>query len=180
MRKNAHSETAAAAPHEQRKLVRKDVLLSGVLCDAKGAVASECIIRDIHAQGAALSLQRKLTVGEHVFLLNTGNGTAHEARVAWSKDDRSGLSFVRSYTMGLGLPPTLKFLWRLQFEAKLRQVERAIASGVAAKLALSTAGMTREHIHQMARHASSDKKLLQLLQRAATLVERAAATPALR
>jgi hypothetical protein len=171
MRRNAQSDVTNAAPSEQRRLPRKNVLLSGVIADAKGEATSECIIRDMHAQGAAVSVLKPLQVGAHVLLLDTGNGTAHEARVAWSRANRSGLSFTRSYTMGLGLPPALKFLWRLLFEAKLRQAERAVASGVSAKLALGASGLTREFIHQVARRAMPDKKFPQLLRRARRLLE---------
>jgi hypothetical protein len=133
-----------------------------VLCDAKGEAVWECTIRDMHAEGAAVSLG-KLTVGTRVFLLDVGNNAAHEARVAWSRDNRSGLAFTRSYRMGLGLPPPLKFLFRLQFEAKLAQVRRAVAGGAAIRLALGAAGLTREYVHQMARHAAGDERFLRLL-----------------
>ena len=152
----------APDPAEQRKLVRKSVLLTGVICDANGEGAAECTIHDMHTQGAAVS-RGNLTVNGRVFLVDVNNNNAHEARVAWSKDDRSGLQFTRSYTMGLGLPPALKFLFRLQFEAKLAQVRRAVASGVAMKPALGSAGLTKEHIHQMGRHAAGDERFLRLL-----------------
>jgi len=170
MRKNTQSNVPTD-PAEQRRLPRKNVLMSGVIADPKGDTASECTIRDMHAQGAAVSVLKPLQVGAHVFLLDPGNGAAHEARVAWSRAHRSGLSFTRSYTMGLGLPPALKFLWRLLFEAKLQQAERAVAAGVSAKLARGAVGLTREHIHQMARQAMPDKKLPQLLLRARRLLE---------
>ena len=172
MRKNTQSDVTDAASSEQRRLPRKNVLLAGVIVDAKGESASECTIRDMHAHGAAVSLPGQLQVGAHVYLLDSANGTAHEARVVWSKAHRSGLSFIRSHTMGLGLPPGLKFLWRLLFEAKLRQAERAVATGVSGELALGTAGLTRERIHQMARQAMPDKKLPLLLQRARRLLEK--------
>jgi hypothetical protein len=150
---------------------RKHVLLHGVLADAQGEAASECIIRDIHARGAAISLERKLPIGAQVFLLDTGNGTAHAARVVWNRADRTGLSFVRSFAMGLGLPPRLKFLWRLLFGAKLRQTERALAAGISVELALGTVGLTRELIHQMARHAAPDERFRRLLLRAERLLD---------
>jgi hypothetical protein len=160
-----------SASSEQRRLTRKNVLLSGVIADAEGESASECLIRDMHTQGAAISMLKPLQVGAPVFLLDPANRAAHEARVAWSRANRAGLSFTRSYTMGLGLPPALKFFWRLLFEAKLRQAERAVAAGVSAEAALGAAGLTREFIHQTARQAMPDKKFPQLLQRARRLRE---------
>ena len=171
MRKTALIETPDGASFEQRRLPRKNVLLSGVLINASGEIGTECIIRDMHVSGAAVNLSRPLQVGGRVFLLDVANAAAHDARVAWSRTDRSGLSFTRNYVMGLGLPPALRFLWRFLFEARLRQAERAIASGVEADLALGTAGITREYIHQMSRYASSDKRLRQLLQTAISLLD---------
>jgi hypothetical protein len=165
MRKPALIETPEGASLEQRRLPRKNVLLSGVLTTANGEAAWDCIIRDIHASGAAISLLRPLHVGSRVLLLDTANAAAHDARVAWSRTDRSGLSFTRSYAMGLGLPPAFRFLWRLLFEAKLQQAERAVATGVSAEVALSAAGLSRERIHQIVRQAMPDKKIPQLLAR---------------
>jgi hypothetical protein len=171
MRKTALIDTQDAASFEQRRLPRKNVLLSGMLISASGETATECIIRDMHVSGAAISVSKPLQIGGRVFLLDTANAAAHDGRVAWSRADRSGLSFTRNYVMGLGLPPALRFLWRFLFEARLRQAERAMATGVDADLAFGTAGITREYIHQMSRYASSDKRLLQLLQRAISLLD---------
>jgi hypothetical protein len=171
MRKNLLIESPDSATIEQRRLPRKNVLLSGVLISASGETASECSIRDMHVSGAAINVSKPLQVGSRVFLLDTANAAAHDARVAWTRADRSGLSFTRNYVMGLGLPPALRFLWRYLVEARLRQAERAIASGVSADLALGTAGLTREFMHQMARYASSDKRLKQLLRGATELLD---------
>jgi hypothetical protein len=171
MRKTALIDTPDAASFEQRRLPRKNVLLSGMLISASGDTAWECSIRDMHASGAAINVSKPLQVGSRVFLLDTANAAAHDARIAWSRADRSGLSFTRNYVMGLGLPPALRFLWRYLVEARLRQAERAIASGISADLALGTSGLTREFIHQMARYASSDKRLQQLLHSATALLD---------
>ena len=170
MRPNDETTAVESASREQRRLARKTVLLDAVIADASGETAVECIIRDIHAQGAAVSLTKKLPIGAQVFLLDAGNAIAHDCRVAWSRGTRSGLSFVRSYAMGLGLPPKLKFLWRLFFAVKLGQVERAIAAEVPIELALNTAGLTRERIRQIARHAAGDARFRRLLERANRLL----------
>jgi hypothetical protein len=169
-RSEADTATIERVSREQRRLARKTVLLDAVIAEAYGETAAECVIRDIHAQGAAVSVTKKLPIGAHVFLLDVGNAIAHESRVAWSRSDRAGLQFMRSYAMGLGLPPKLKFLWRLLFAVKLRQVERAIGAQVPIELALNTAGLTREHIRQMARHATGDTQFRRLLERAARLL----------
>jgi hypothetical protein len=143
---------------EQRRLARKGVLLDGALADIAGRGASRCTIVDIHRSGAAVTLKKAKTLptGASVFLLDIANRNAHEARVAWSRADRSGLSFVRSYAMDLGLPPRLNFLWRILFEAKLGQAQRAVAAGASGELALNSIGLTREHSRQMTRYAAND------------------------
>jgi type II secretory pathway component PulF len=57
----------------------------------------------------------------------------------------------------------LKFLWRLFLEAKLREVYRLVARGIRFELALSTAGLAEEHLHQMARYATAEKRIEILL-----------------
>jgi hypothetical protein len=157
---------------EKRKLPRKTGVLSGVLVDANGEYPSDCIIRDINAHGAAVTHPKRLPVGAQIYLLDTGNRRAYLARVIWNNADRSGLFFVRSYAMGLGLPPKLKFLWRLLLEANLRQAERAVAAGIRADLAFGSVGLTREQIHRMAPHALADIGFQRLLLRARRLLNR--------
>jgi len=156
---------------DQRWLLRKDTLLDGVLADADGAAASECIIRNIHVLGASLSLERTLSISAQVVLLDTGNEAAHVARVIWSSADRAGLSFIRSYAMGSGLPHRMRFVWRLLFEAKLRQVERAVAAGISRESAVSTIGLTKQYMRQMAPHAASDEQFQCLLLSAERLLD---------
>jgi hypothetical protein len=170
MRQNKVITAVDPASAEQRRLARKKVLLEGVIADPESETGIDCVIRDIHAEGAAVSPAKRLRMGARVFLLDTGNAIAHECRVAWSGADKAGLSFVRNYAMGLGLPPKLKFLYRLLFEGRLRQAERAIAMGVPNELALSTSSLTKEHMRQMERHAASDERLQRLLERASRLL----------
>lgn len=164
---------AAPAPTgpEQRRLPRKAVLLNGVLTDLEGEQALDCAIHDINARGAAVSASRELPFEGQVYLLDSGNRAAHLARIVWSKGNRAGLLFVQSHTMGPGLPPKMRFLWRHLLEAKLRQADRAVAMGVPAELALGTVGLTREHVHQMARYAPADERFHGLLQRVEALLE---------
>ena len=162
-RRNAPNAAFDPPSPDQRWLLRKDALLDGVLADADGEAASECIIRNIHVLGASVSLERTLPISAHVVLLDTSNEAAHVARVIWSKADRAGLSFIRSYAMGPGLPHTMGFVWRLLFEAKLRQVERAVAAGVSRESAVGTIGLTKQYIRQMAPHAASDERFQRLL-----------------
>ena len=156
---------------EQRRLPRKSVVLSGVIADLDDEQSWDCMIHDINAGGAAIGGVGRLPVGAQLYLLDTQTRSAHLARVVWSNDTRSGLLLIQSYTMGLGLPPKMRFLWRLLLEEKLRQANRAVEMGVAPELALGSVGLTREHVHQMARYAGADKRFQSLLHRVERLLK---------
>jgi len=159
----------SAAISELRKPPRKDAFLSGILVDIDGRGSSDCIIRDITARGASISLCKTLPTGAQTILLDTGNRAAHFARVVWSNAGRCGLLFVRSYPMNRTLPPRLAFLWRLLLEVNLQQAQRAIATGISAEIALSSSGLTREHAPQIARYARANRGVQQLLESARRL-----------
>jgi hypothetical protein len=155
---------------DRRKPPRKDAFLSGILVDIDGKGSpSDCVIRDISARGASISLCKTLPAGAQTILLDTGNRAAHFARVVWSNAGRCGLFFVRSYPMNRALPPRLAFLWRLLLEANLRQARRAIATGISADIALASIGLTREHAHQIARYARANRGVQHLLDSARRL-----------
>lgn len=167
---------AAPGTAEQRKLPRKPGLLWAVLVDTNGEDPADCTIRNVNARGVAIRHPKILPVGVQMYLLDPANRAAHLTRVVWNRVDHSGLVFVKSYTMGLGLPPKLKFLWRLFLEAKLRQAERAIAIGVVPELAFGSVGLTREQVHLMSMHARADVNFQRLLLRALRLLD-GSATP---
>jgi hypothetical protein len=154
---------------ERRRPPRKDAFLSGILVDVDGKGSSDCVIRDITARGASISLCKTLPTGAQTILLDTGNRAAHFARVVWSNAGRSGLVFVRSYPMNRALPPRLAFLWRLLLEANLQQAQRAVATGMPADTALASIGLSREHAHQIARYAGANRGVQQLLESARRL-----------
>jgi len=170
---------SSAAPDpsasEKRRLPRKTAVLNAVLVDVHGEDPSDCVIRDVNSHGVAVTHPKTLPIGARLYLLDPGNRAAHLVRVVWNGADRSGLFFVRSYAMGLGLPPKLKFLWRLLLEAKLRQAERAVAAGVRAELAFSSVDLTREQVHRMAPHARTDVSFQRLLLRTLRLLNGVAA-----
>ena len=166
---NVSFDTGSA---EQRRLPRKNVLLGGVIAGLNGEDPSDCVIRDMTARGAAVSVAKPIPRGSQIYLVDTATRSAHLARVAWSSADRVGLTFIRSYVLGFGLPPSLYFLFRLLYGAKLAQAERAVAMGIAPQLALDSVGFTREHFYQIARHARADQGFAPLLYRAKRLFGR--------
>ena len=177
MRRRRALAVSNSDPSEQRKPPRKDVFFSGILVDVDGRASSECVIRDITARGASISLDKMLLIGAQTILLDTGNRTAHFARVVWSNAGRSGLLFVRSYAMNKGLPPRLAFLWTLLLEANLRQARQAVATGVAPDVALASLGLSREQIHVIARSARISRRVQHLLESARRLMASEGAVP---
>jgi hypothetical protein len=157
-------------PPERRALLRKHAYLSGVLTDLEAESAMACTIRDTHARGAEIRFSGTVPRGAHVFLLETDTRMVHLARVAWTGAGRCGLRFVRSYPMDVRLPPHLRAFWRLFLELNLQEVERAVAVGATVETALRSAGLSREHLHFVARHASTDHRLEALIERAKRLM----------
>jgi hypothetical protein len=157
-------------PPERRALSRKHAYLSGVLTDLEAESAMPCTIRDTHARGAEIRFSGNVPRGAHVYLLDTDTRMVHLARVAWSSTGRCGLHFARSYPMGVRLPPHLRAFWRLFLESKLQEIERAVAIGASVESALRSAGLSREHLHFVARHASTDNRLEALVEKAKRLM----------
>jgi hypothetical protein len=148
MSKEASEDRLESAPAERRRTRRKRVLLSGVVADANGKNAIDCIIRDLTARGAQVQLSVTLRKDNEVYLVDTRNEIAHLATVAWVKAGRAGLSFVRSYTLESALPPPLEFLGRLLIEAKVRQVHTLIKRGVPVEDATLAIGLSEDHIER--------------------------------
>jgi hypothetical protein len=171
MNSNAPRPAAGPTAAEQRRLPRKTTLLSGVIADLESEQSWDCTIHDINARGAAIAVGGRIPVGAQLYLLDTESRAVHHARVVWSNYQRTGLLFIRSHAMGFGLPPNMRFLWRLLLESKLTQADRAVAMGISPDLALGAVGLTREHAHQMARYASADKRFQTLLNRLEQLLQ---------
>jgi hypothetical protein len=168
MRRHAAKGVLKGGPSERRSLPRKDGLLSAVIADLNGETTSDCVIRDINTRSAQISFARTLPIGVQIYLLDANNKAAHLARVVWARSARAGLFFIESHAIGSRLPPKLKFLWRLFLEVKSREVYRLVATGIPIELALYTAGLAGEDLHEVARYARVEKRteiLLRLARR---------------
>jgi len=137
--------------------------MRAVVASVNGDNVFDCMIRDMNTGGAQIDYSKTLSVGEEVYLLDIGNRGAHLAKVVWTNSDRAGLSFLKSYAVGLGLPLPLKFLWRLLLEAKLKEIDRAIRQGIPVGLAFSTVGLAEEDLHRLTPYAAGDEKFELLL-----------------
>jgi hypothetical protein len=163
MRRTATKAARQGSSSEKRKLPRKKALLSAVIAELDGGSPMDCCIRDTTASSAQVSCSQTLPIGAQVYLLDTNNKAAHLARVVWCRSGRAGLDFIDSHAIGLALPAKLKFLWRLFLEAKLKEVYRLVAAGKALDLALSTAGLSEEHLQYMGRYVVAEKRFEILL-----------------
>ena len=163
MRRNAAKVALQADPSERRKLPRKKALLCAVVVDITGETASDCTIQDINARSAQVGLSKSLPIGAQIYLLDVGNKAAYLARVVWRRSDRVGLSFIESHAIRLGMPSSLRFLWKLFLESKFKEVYRLVSGGVPIELALSTAGLDEEHLRQMSRYGRVEKRFEILL-----------------
>jgi hypothetical protein len=159
-------------PSERRRWPRKPALIRAIVSDLNGENAFDCSIRDLSAGGAQITLARELPIGARICLLDPSGRVAHLATVAWSNSNRAGLMFHQSHVMGIGLPPGLKFIWRLALEAKLKEVEGVIAMGVPTEQACGSVGFTEDDLHQMARQVGGDEKFERVLQHAKRLLNR--------
>ncbi len=168
---NASADPLDAAPAERRRFPRKRVLLSGVVADANGQNAVDCTIRDVSSRGAQVAgLPKVLERGTELYLVDTRNEAAHLATVAWCNAGRTGLSFVRSYSLDLTLPPPLEFLGKLLIEAKLRQVRALMKRGVPMDEATRVVGVTENYLDRFIELGRNDGKVTLLLHQARRLL----------
>ena len=158
MRNAGSSARIKIVANEQRQMPREKVLLAGVIAERDGQNAIDCMIRDINVRGAQVQLSRSLAIGQELFLLNTRNEIAHLATVAWIKDDQTGLSFVRSYSLEGDLPPHLEFLWKLFLDAKFRQIGALVECGIPVAAASSVVGLTEDYLERCVTRGAFDQK----------------------
>jgi hypothetical protein len=155
---------------ERRLLPRNRVLLCGVVADVNGENEIDCTILDINVRGAKVELSTRLLLGDEVYLLNTRNAIAHLAKVAWINGELTGLSFTRSYSLEVAVPPQLDFLGRLLIEAKLRQVRALIEYGVPVEGATRVVGLTEDYLEWFGTRGRLDEKVALLLHQARRLL----------
>ena len=166
---NTNAPQQADVFPDRRDTPRKRVLLSGVIADADGQNQVDTTIRDLTAKGAQVELPKTMARDSELYLVDTRNEVAHLATVAWSNSNRAGLSFVRSYSLELTLPPPLEFLGKLLIEAKLRQVRALIQRGVPAEEAARLVGVTETYLDRFVGLGRFDDKLGLLLHQARQL-----------
>jgi hypothetical protein len=136
-------------PHERRTLPRTAVLWTGVITTREGQRPFDCIIRNIHEEGAEISSKKAMQPGEQVYLVVPRNEMAYLGTVAWVDADRAGLSFSGTYELNGVLPPDTVFLKYALVQTKLRQVLALVQQGVSLADAAKVVGWREEEMDQL-------------------------------
>ena len=105
---------------ERRPQKRTRVLLGGRITYFDGAQCFDCIIRDLTAVGARISLPKNQPIPSVVYLISMRDRTAHEAKVAWNNGKEAGLSFKKSFSLSDIPDPKLSYLNQLWQERAMR------------------------------------------------------------
>jgi hypothetical protein len=98
---------------ERRPKPRKRVLFGGRVSYLDGTQHFDCSIRDLSETGARITLKPGLPIPSKVYLIDTRNRTAHEAKVVWNNGREAGLEFVTSFALSAIDNPQLLYLRRL-------------------------------------------------------------------
>lgn len=112
------SETLPPLVEDQRGPGRKKVFLGGkVTYGSNGEFSLECLIHDISATGAKISLKKNEFIPKHLYLIDLQSGVAHEAVVMWIKVRQTipqfGLKFTHTHRLDYLSNPKLQFLKQL-------------------------------------------------------------------
>jgi hypothetical protein len=82
---------------EKRGAPRRDIRLKGLIVDLSGSIVGECMIVNVSATGAKLTLQNPKNVPDSfVLLLAKKGGVRRQCDVAWRSDSSIGVRFATS------------------------------------------------------------------------------------
>jgi hypothetical protein len=95
---------------ERRKESRKRVVTRGKVLYSDGAFSVDCLIRNISAKAARITVQKGVGIPSCVYLIDIPAGLAYAAEVASIGGFSFGLRFLRSYKLAELNDPDLKYL----------------------------------------------------------------------
>lgn len=103
---------------DQRQPGRKRVYLRGKIAYGNnGEYSLECLIQDISATGARISLKQNEFIPKHFFLIDLQSSIAYEAVVMWIRVRQTipqfGLKFSNAHRLDYLSNPKLNFLKQL-------------------------------------------------------------------
>src|SRR5437868_1875436 len=93
---------------------RKRVFLAGVLVHDAGRHSFPCTIRDVADSSARISIPPRYLLPGELYLIKVKAGTAHHARLVWSREKEAGLRLLDSFDLAApgepGMDP-LRDIW---------------------------------------------------------------------
>ncbi len=101
-------------PMRPRAESRRRVLLSGLLVHSPSQLTIPCAITDLSLHGARIRLGESELLGEPLFLIVLKDALAFQARIAWRRAERVGLTFINYFDLtkpGGDDPKVLRRLW---------------------------------------------------------------------
>ncbi len=105
---------------ERRRVRRSRVLLRGKLVFDEGALSTDCMVRDISVWGAKVRLPTEIVLRETMYLIESQNCVAHEARVVWKKGCDLGLQFTGRRDLDIASAPVFRIMRDMWVELRAR------------------------------------------------------------
>jgi hypothetical protein len=99
-----------AANQNRRKVSSKRTLQRGKIVYGEGAFTLDCLIRDISAKGARITVAKGISMPTHVYLIDMQSAMAYAAEISYIRAPSFGLNFLRSYRISEMTDPSLRFL----------------------------------------------------------------------
>jgi hypothetical protein len=85
---------------ESRRQARARSFLGGKLVSRDGHISARCLIRDISASGARISISNDIIIASPLFLIASSNQTIYVAKIVWRNASQAGLEFIDRHSMG--------------------------------------------------------------------------------
>ncbi len=105
---------------ERRRVRRSRVLLRGKLVFDDGALSTDCTVRDISVWGARVRLKTELVLRDTMYLIESQNCVAHEARMVWKKGCDLGLQFTGRRDLDIASAKPFRIMREMWLELRAR------------------------------------------------------------
>ena len=105
------AEIRKALP-KKRAAPRQRVLFGGKIVYDDGAFSVDCVIRDLSASGAKITLGPRVSIPSDVWFIDLHDGIAYPSQVAWRRTPHIGLRFLKRVELA-SAPKELAYLVRL-------------------------------------------------------------------
>lgn len=108
-------DTSSATPQQDRgSSSRPRVLLRGLIVYGAGVFTSECVLRNLTANGARIAVDQHFQISDRFYLINIRDAVAYDSRVIWNKGLDIGVKFEDTIALADekdALVRRLKKLW---------------------------------------------------------------------